>query len=141
MLSKSPGVFAVAVLTLGLGIGANTGIFSIVNSLLLRSLPVPKPHRLMTISSETAIRFGFTAGAGWNYPMWDRLRQRAQAFDGALAFTAERFNLAPSGERQPVDGLSVSGDSSRPWGCPRYLAGPSRLPTMFVAVARMGRSP
>jgi len=121
MLSKSPGFFAVAVFTLGVGIGANTAIFSIVNSLLLRSLPVPKPHRLVTISSETAIRFGFTAGAGWNYPMWDRLRQRAQAFDGALAFTAERFNLAPSGEREPVDGLYVSGDFFTTVGVPALL--------------------
>jgi putative ABC transport system permease protein len=109
VLLKSPAFFAVAVFTLGLGIGANTAIFTIVNSLLLRPLPVPEPDRLVTISSATALRFGFTAGAGWNYPMWDRLRQRAEAFGGALAFTAERFNLAPSGERQPVDGLYVSG--------------------------------
>ena len=109
VLAKSPAFFVVAVFTLALGIGANTAIFTIVNSLLLRPLPVPAPDRLVTISSATAVRFGFTAGAGWNYPMWDRLRQRAEAFDGALALTAERFNLAPSGERQPVDGLYVSG--------------------------------
>ncbi len=121
MLSKSPGFFLVAVLTLGLGIGANTAIFSIVNSLLLRPLPVPEPDRLVTISSDTAVRFGFTAGAGWNYPMWDRLRQRAEAFDGALAFTAERFNLAPGGERQPVDGLYVSGEFFTTVGVPALL--------------------
>lgn len=121
MLSKTPGFLAVAVLSLGFGIGANTAVFSIVNSLLLRSLPVPEPHRLVTVSSDTAIRFGFTAGAGWNYPMWDRLRQRAQAFDGALAFTAERFNLAPSGERQPVNGLYVSGEFFTTVGVPALL--------------------
>ena len=121
MLRKSPAFFSVAVFTLGLGIGANTAIFSLVNSLLLRPLPVPAPDRLVTISSETAVRFGFTAGAGWNYPMWDRLRQRAEAFGGALAFTAERFNLAPGGERQPVDGLYVSGEFFTTVGVPALL--------------------
>jgi predicted permease len=121
MLSKSPAFCLVAVFTLGLGIGANTAIFSIVNSVLLRPLPVPKPDRLVTISSDTAVRFGYTAGAGWNYPMWDRLRQRANAFEGALAFTAERFNLAPGGERRPVDGLYVSGEFFTTVGVPALL--------------------
>jgi predicted permease len=121
MLSKSPGFLSVAVLTLALGIGANTAIFSIVNGLLLRPLPVPEPARLVTISSDYAVKFGFTAGAGWNYPMWDRLRQRADAFDGALAFAPERFNLAQGGERQTVDGLSVSGGFFTTLGVPAVL--------------------
>jgi putative ABC transport system permease protein len=109
-LRATPVVSAVAVLSLTLGIGANTAIFSIVNGLLLRSLPVAEPERLVTISSDSAIALGFPAGLGWSYPMWERLRQRAGAFDGALAWSAQRFNLTRAGETQPVDGLLASGD-------------------------------
>ena len=109
-LRASPIVSLVAVLSLALGIGANAAIFSLVNSLLLRTLPVAEPQRLATISSDRAIQLGFNAGLGWNYAMWDQLRQRAGSFDGALAWSAQRFNLAASGEAQPVDGLVTSGD-------------------------------
>jgi hypothetical protein len=68
----------VAALSLALGIGANTAIFSLLNSLLLRTLPAKEPARLVTISSDAAIRMGFKAGLGWNYAMWDRFRQRAE---------------------------------------------------------------
>jgi putative ABC transport system permease protein len=109
-LRASPIVSIVAALSLALGIGANTAIFSLVNSLLLRALPVVEPQRLVTISSDMAIRLGFKAGLGWNYALWDQLRQRAQAFDGALAWSMPRFNLSAGGEMQPVDGLVASGE-------------------------------
>src|SRR5216684_3243794 len=102
-LWSTPIVSIVAALSLALGIGANTAIFSLVNSLLLRTLPVREPQRLVTISSDSAIRLGFKAGLGWNYAMWDRFRQRAQPFDGAVAWTPERINLAKSGESQPAE--------------------------------------
>ena len=107
-LRASPIVSIVAALSLALGIGANTAIFSLVNGLLLRALPVVEPQRLVTISSDMAIRLGFKAGLGWNYALWDQLRQRAQAFDGALAWSMPRFNLSAGGEMQPVDGLVAS---------------------------------
>lgn len=116
MLRRSPWFAAVAIVTLALGIGANTAIFSIVNSLLLRPLAGVEPHRLVTISSDTAINLGFTAGTGWNYQMWSRLQQRVAAFDGALAWSTERFNLARGGEMQRVDGLYVSGEFFRTLG-------------------------
>ena len=109
-LRANPIVSLVAVLSLALGIGANTAIFSLVNGLLLRALPVAEPQRLVTISSDQAINLGFKAGLGWNYAMWDQLRQRSQAFDGALAWSNQRFNLAATGEAQPVDGLVTSGN-------------------------------
>ncbi len=70
-----------AILSLALGIGANTAIFSLVDSLLLRKLPVFEPERLATVASDFAISRGFKAGAGWNYVMWERFETRASVFD------------------------------------------------------------
>ena len=120
-LWATPIVSFVAALSLALGIGANTAIFSLVNSLLLRTLPVKEPQRLVTISSDAAIRLGFKAGLGWNYAMWDRFRQRTQPFDGAVAWTPQRINLAANGESHPVDGLVVTGDFFATLGVPALL--------------------
>jgi putative ABC transport system permease protein len=108
-MRRAPVFSGVVIATLTLGIGANTAIFSLVNSLLLRTLPVMEPERLVTISSETALRHGFTAGIGWNYQMWTRLQQRSREFDGALAWFAMQLNLAQRGERQPIEVLFASG--------------------------------
>jgi hypothetical protein len=139
-LRASPMVSLVAALSLALGIGANTAIFSLVNGLLLRALPVVEPQRLVTISSDKAIDLGFKAGLGWSYVMWDALRQRSQPFDGALAWTTQRFNLATGGEAQPVDGLVTSGDFFTVLGVKARLAAPSRPQTTCEAAGRMGRS-
>ena len=108
-LRATPAVSAIVVLTLALGIGANTAIFSVVNSLLLRTLPVPEPGRLATISSDYALAHGFKAGAGWNYEMWRRLQQIPPIFAGALLWSQPTFNLARSGEKDPARTLLVSG--------------------------------
>ena len=108
-LKAAPAVTLAAVLTLVLGIGATTAIFSVANGLVLRPLPVKRPQDLVTITSDTALRFGFQGGAGWNHPMWDRLRQRADAFDGAFAWALVRLDLSEGGEMQPVNGLVASG--------------------------------
>ncbi len=121
-LRRSPGFAAVAILTLALGIGLNTAIFSVVNSLLLRSLPVTEPERLALVSSRSATEGGFPAG--WNYQVWEQIRQRQGEFDGAIAWSVflHRLDLAQIGERQPADGLFVSAEFFQELGVP-MLAG------------------
>lgn len=108
-LRATPVVSLVVIATLGLGIGANTAIFTVVNSLLLRTLPVPAPDRLVTVSSDYALAHGFKAGAGWNYQMWKRLQQMPPLFGGVLLWSQPTFNLARGGEKDPARALLVSG--------------------------------
>lgn len=98
-LRKSPGFTLVAVATLALGIGANTALFSIFNSLILRPLPVRDPGRLALL----------TAGS-WSYPIWKEIEARqAELFAGAFAWSSQRFDLSASGQSDVVDGAYVSG--------------------------------
>ena len=112
-LRRAPAFTITAIATLALGIGATTAVFSLINGVLLRELPVKDPHRLATISSQLAIRQGRPAGGGWSYPMWEGLRDRAQAFDGAFVWMPQRLNLARRGEMQLVDGLITTSDFFR----------------------------
>ena len=107
---RAPVVTIVAIATLALGIGATTAIFTVANAAFLRPLPVRDPHQLVTVSSDTALQFGFRGGLGWNHVMWDRLRAQRDAFAGAFAWTLQRLDLAGSGEMQPVQVLFASGD-------------------------------
>jgi putative ABC transport system permease protein len=123
VLRAAPIVTGVAILSLALGIGANTAIFSLVNSLLLRTLPVADPERLVVLSTDAARG----SAAAWNYGLWDEIRTRAaQMFDGAVAWsggdTRDRLNLStPGDEIQTVDGAYVSGDFFATLGVPALL--------------------
>jgi hypothetical protein len=108
-MRASPILPAATVLSLALGMGANTAIFSVVDALLLRSLPVPSPERLVTVSSGFALNRGFKAGAGMNYDMWTRMNERATVFEGGFAWAPGRVDLSSGGEIQPADALFVSG--------------------------------
>jgi len=109
-LRGSVTITAAAVATLAVGIGATTAIFSVANALVLRPLPVAAPERLATITSATALRFGFQGGIGWNYAMWDQLRQRLDAFDGGFAWMLQRVETSGGGEAQPLTALVASGE-------------------------------
>jgi predicted permease len=106
---RAPLTAVVVLLTLALGVGANAAVFGVVNSLLLRPLPVSDPHRLATVSSPTGIDRGYPAGFGWSLPMWQRFQPTIALFGGAVAWMPARFDLAQAGERQPAEGLFTSG--------------------------------
>jgi predicted permease len=98
-IARNSGFTAIAVLTLALGIGANTALFSIFNSLILRPLPVRDPGSLALL-----------ADGSWSYPIWNEIMTReTELFDGAFAWSAQRFDLSAGGQAEPVDGAYVSG--------------------------------
>ena len=106
VLAKSPGFTAVAILTLALGIGANTAIFTVVNALLLRSLPYRDASRLVVIS--TAGRERGVADA-LSFPRYTKLSEQNRSFTGIAAFTQENFQMgARGGEPEQVRAARVT---------------------------------
>ena len=112
-LRSNPGFAAVAVLSLALGIGANTAIFQLVNAIRLKMLPVRNPQELVSIDFEKgSTRAGWwpSRGAVMTYAEWEQIREQQQAFTGVLAWSASRFNLANGGEPRFAEGLYVNGE-------------------------------
>ena len=113
LLRKSPGFTTVAVLSLVLGIGANTAIFQLLDAVRLRTLPVKDPQEitLVKIRDMTGVRgnWGSPHPTVTN-PVWERIRDEHQAFSGAFAWGASDFNLSQGGEARYARGLWVSGD-------------------------------
>jgi predicted permease len=106
MLRKSPGFAAVAVTSLALGIGANTALFSLVDSLLLRSLPVPHPEQLVQLGLQNA---GTPPRLSFSYPVFEQLRDDNQVFSGIFAMLGNEqapIELDGRQERANVDPVS-----------------------------------
>jgi putative ABC transport system permease protein len=125
MLRKSPGFTAVAVLTLALGIGANTAIFSLIDAVMLRMLPVNRPDELLQLerqdpryadvgspsfSNPLSLLWSGGASPDFSNPLWEQVRDQQNVFSGVFAWANDRFDLARGGTVQPADGSFVSGD-------------------------------
>jgi len=106
MMRKSPGFTAVAVLTLALGIGANTAIFSIVNGVLLNPLPFPHPQELTVLYEHTTNFEKFSI----SYPNFLDWQRTNSTFASMAAYRHEDFNITGSGEPERVRGGMVSAE-------------------------------
>lgn len=104
-LIKSPGFTAVAVLTLALGIGVNSAIFSVVNAVLLRPLPYADSHRLVLINHDYPQLKLKASVSAWGYRYY---REHAKSFESIAAMTGSSFSLTGSGEPERLSGMLVS---------------------------------
>src|SRR5713101_993409 len=118
-LRLSPGFTFVAVLTLALGIGANTAIFQLISAIRLRTIPVKSPQELGTVriadrhwgSGQFSSQY-----SQLTFAMWQEIRKRQEGFAEIAAWSDRRFNLATGGEVRKAKGIRVSSDFFRVLG-------------------------
>ena len=107
MMRRHRGFSLIAILTLGLGIGANTAVFSLVNKILLAELPVSQPARLVAISRSNLEQSEVTV---FSHLFFRELESRAEIFDGVLCRGgSERVTLGTEAGGEPAVGELVSG--------------------------------
>ena len=111
-LRASPLVSAAAVLSLALGIGANTAIFSILNSLLLKPLPVRDPQQLIALGSDQP-----GEDAAMTYPIWQQVRDR-HLLNGLFVWATDRVSVADGGETRALEAIWASGTFFESVGLP-----------------------
>jgi putative ABC transport system permease protein len=123
-IRRSPGFMVTAVLTLALGVGANTAIFSLLDQALLRSLPVRVPEQLVVLSATGRAWEGHSSdnGAGveksFSYPMYRDLRDRGTAFDGLIATGPAQVGITRNGASDLANAEIVSGNYFSVLGVP-----------------------
>src|SRR3954466_8112223 len=109
-LLKTPAFTVVVILTLALGIGANTAIFSLTDQVLLRMLPVKSPERLVLLDGPGAFRGRTFNNSTFSYPMYRDFRDQNTVFDGVLARFPTAMTLLTNGQAERVSGELVSGN-------------------------------
>ena len=123
-LANSPAFTIIAILTLALGIGANTAIFQLIDSIRLRSIPVKKPEELATVriadrhwgSGQFSSQY-----SQLTFPMWEQIRDRQQGFSDIAVWSNQLFNLATGGEVHYAKVLRVSGEFFHVLGVEPFL--------------------
>jgi putative ABC transport system permease protein len=108
ILGRTPMITAVAILSLALGIGANTAIFSMMDAVLLRLLPVQNPQELVQLRIA-AQKSGREANPYFTNPLWEHIRDHQDIFSRAFAWSEARFDLAQGGAVHYANGVWVSG--------------------------------
>ena len=121
MLRKNSGFTAVAVVSLALGIGGNTAIFTLLDQVLLRLLPVRNPQELVQIQWRGE-RNNSSIGTGTvSYPFYRDIRDRSQVFSGVLCRFPLTLSVAHQGQTDRVEGELVSGNYFQVLGVPAAL--------------------
>lgn len=113
LLRFNPVFACAAILSLALGIGANTAIFQLLDAVRLRSLPVKNPQELarVAIDHRNSASGSFTSRySDLTYAMWELIRAKQQGFSNIFAWGPTQFNISPAGEVHNVQGLWVSGE-------------------------------
>jgi len=123
-LLRSPSFTATAVLSLALGIGATTAIYSLVDQVILHTLPVDHPERLVLIDWN-GFQFAETFGTSnlMSYPICRDFQQQTRFFDGVFCRAATTINLSTAGEPEPTAAELVSGTYFSVLGCAPRWAG------------------
>jgi len=160
MLARSPGFAAVTILTLALGIGANSAIFSVIDAVMLRALPVEDPQRLVIFSwsshQEPKLRGHSTYGdcdddnhardCAFSVPFYEALRSHTTTFSGVAAFAGPlEVGFSGNGPANIVRGEYVSGDYFSTVGAKTIVGRPlipaDDAPTASPAIAPLAPTP
>src|SRR5262245_19645145 len=109
-LRRSPGFALIVVLTLGLGVGANAAIFSLMDQVLIRPLPVRQPSELVLLDGPGAFQGRTFNEMTFSYPMYKDFRDRNEVFSGVLARFPTQMTVVWKGQPERVDGELISGN-------------------------------